>query len=149
MCLGHYLTSLQVKGRCVSGALILNNNLWTSEDLQKPALWNVFFWTQKSVCLTASAHGVVLISVRQNKQWRGKLIQKAEKLRRNIRFHLLPFLLALCCCWNKNGSAMWTMHAAPAGLHRLCSEDVLWLGARHQGMLNSDKQLLLLKTEQL
>jgi len=41
------------------------------------------------------------------------------------------------------------MHAAAAGLHGLCSENVLRLGALHQGMLNSAKQMLLLKTEWL
>lgn len=96
MCLGHYFIFLQARRRClsVSSALLLNNNLWTLADLQKPALWNVAFWTQKLVCLSAAAHGMVLASVRQNKQWGGKIVQKAGKLRRN--FSSISFLFLLC-----------------------------------------------------
>lgn len=41
------------------------------------------------------------------------------------------------------------MHAAAARLRGFCSEDVLRLGTQHEGMLNSDKQMLLLKPKQL
>lgn len=44
---------------------------------------------------------------------------------------------------------MWPVHAAAAQLRGLCSEDVLGAGAQHQGMLNSDNQMLLLEAEQL
>lgn len=77
---------------------------------------------QKLVSFTGAAHGVGLTSVTPG----SKLV---PWLSWEETCYPIPFLLILL--WIKNGSTVWTVHAAAARLRGLCSEDVLGPAAQH------------------